>query len=95
MNVTGSMTVLAGVYMTEWCRRPDATEMQVCTGCEKSVGVVESDLTHALARWLKGARVEETDYEIVASTATRASPVASSDNGNFIVSNIRTIPSPT
>jgi hypothetical protein len=47
------------------------------------------------AVWLNGARVEETDYDVVASTAVRASPVASRNNGNFIVSNIRTIPSPT
>ena len=45
--------------------------------------------------WLNGARVKETDYDVVTSTAVRASPVASRNNGNFIVSNIRTIPSPT
>ena len=44
---------------------------------------------------LKGARVKETDYDVATSTAVRASPVASRNNGNFIVSNICTIPPPT
>jgi hypothetical protein len=39
--------------------------------------------------------VPKTDYAVAARTAVRASPVASRNNGNFIVSNIRTIPSPT
>jgi hypothetical protein len=30
-------------------RRPDVTGLRPFIGCEKNVGVVESDLTHALA----------------------------------------------
>src|ERR1035437_5997193 len=35
--------------MNCWCRRPDTAVLLPSTGCEKNVGVVESDLTHALA----------------------------------------------